>query len=715
MLVVNKPSAQPTLQRAIQITTTNIIQATHVAATLDILLKDISISSQQDASEFNRLNKNGFPVEFTFNSLDDSLRYATEVAPAEVKGVERLSYAERLLTDLGVPLPADTITRLRQVQTSGALEWGAWIGVRHRPEGDHYKLYVQVSDSGSEVANEMIRSYFGAEPLLPNNTAQLVAIGEELGTSRTEFYFKITHPGLEYWEIGYLLRRFSLAERQVDLLSLMEETRGYSLNEQRPKLPATTYGFSLSVSSPDEPTVFSLFTFAGPLLGGDGQIRQKLLSLAGRRGWNFRNYAVLTEPLADWQEQNLHHNAIAFIVAPKGSLGLHISLSPPEAIAEETGERGGEFPMPKVPVPSLHSQLPKENVGVSIAQINSAIEAALKFLTNTRNSEGWWEDFKLAPGCSDEWVTAYVGTAIASLSTPHTLAIGLKAWRWLISRRQSSLGWGYNALVPPDADSTLWALQLAEATGCGNWQQARQAREFLNQHVRPNGGIATYADDNWIRHFIGASKQLSFEGWCSPHTCVTAAAASLPQFRFDACYFLRQTQCSDGSWKSYWWCEDEYATALAAEALSKGIEPQDNERVQRAIEWALARINTDGSVDSSVQPFGSPFATAWILRILLLGEQPETAHQVCDRVVQWLLKHQNSDGSWRPSAALRVPPPNIIAPDTHPNWILQGLVEEGISLDQNGVFTTATVLQALASTRGRKFAYPSYTVNTLPL
>lgn len=690
---------QPTLRRTIQITTANTPETTtQVATTLNTLLKDIHTSPQQDAWEWGRLNKNGFPVEFTFNSLDESLRYATEVAPPEVNGADRLSYAERLLTDLGVPLPADTITRLRQVQTSGDLEWGAWIGVRHRPEGDRYKLYIQVPNSGSEAAEEMIRSYFGAEPLLPNKTAQLVAIGEELGTSRTEFYFKITHPGLEYWEIGYLLRRFSLSERQVDLLTLIEEIGGYSLNEHRPKLPATTYGFSVSVAAPNEPVVFSLFTFAGPFLGGDGQIRQKLLSLAERRGWDFSNYAALTEPLADWHEQNLHHNVIAFIVAPQGSLGLHISLSPPEATTQEA-----EFPLPTLPSPNPPAQSPRENAGVSIAEINSAIEAALNFLTNNRNSEGRWEDFQLAPGCSDEWVTAYVGSAIANLSTPQTTTIALQAWRTLINR-QSFPGWGYNGLTPKDADSTLWALKLASAVGCANWQQAKLANEFLNQHLHPNGGIATYADEQAIRRFVGASPQMSFEGWCSPQICVTAAAASLPQFRFRVAEFLRQTQSQDGSWKSYWWCEDEYATALAAEALSQGMEPQDQDCLQRAIEWAVARINSDGSVASSLQPNGSSFATAWILRILLLGRSETTCQEsdwakltLRDRVVQWLLKHQNPDGSWQPSAALRVPPPNISAPDTHENWILHGLVEAGISLDQNSVFTTATVLQALAN------------------
>lgn len=65
-------------------------------------------------------------MESTFNLLDASVRYATHVASPEVDPVERLSHAEKRLAELGAPVPEDTINRLRQVQTSGALEWGAW-------------------------------------------------------------------------------------------------------------------------------------------------------------------------------------------------------------------------------------------------------------------------------------------------------------------------------------------------------------------------------------------------------------------------------------------------------------------------------------------------------------------------------------------------------------------------------------------------------------
>ncbi len=307
--------------------------------------------------------------------------------------------------------------------------------------------------------------------------------------------------------------------------------------------------------------------------------------------------------------------------------------------------------------------------------LNISVQRAIAFLEQARNAEGWWQDFKLAPGCSDEWVTAYVGKALVSLSTRPKMITALKAWQLLASRRQSASGWGYNALTPTDADSTMWGLQLAGATGCRGWKAAKKGQTFLTQHVRARGGIATYANDRLIRRFIGASVKQSFQGWCAPHTCVTAAAASLPEFRWSACDWLRQQQREDGSWGSYWWCEDEYATALAAEALSKSIEPEDYERVQQAINWARKRICRDGSVRSLIQSSGSPFATAWVARILLLRDHPQEFDNCLKQVVRWLLKNQNVDGSWSPSAGLRVPPPEVTEPENYHKWVLHGLIE----------------------------------------
>ena len=165
--------------------------------------------------------------------------------------------------------------------------------------------------------------------------------------------------------------------------------------------------------------------------------------------------------------------------------------------------------------------------------------------------------------------------------------------------------------------------------------------------------------------------------------CVTGAAASL-ELGSAPLEFLRGAQSNDGSWTGYWWHDDEYATAMAVQALSAA---GDRASVTRAMQWAESRIGSDGAVPSLAQGGPSPFATALALSALAAGGAPRRGTR--ERAVGWLLSQQRADGSWEPSAQLRIPAPSqrdpATAPDTISNYV-----------DDLGVFTTATVLAALA-------------------
>jgi squalene cyclase len=318
------------------------------------------------------------------------------------------------------------------------------------------------------------------------------------------------------------------------------------------------------------------------------------------------------------------------------------------------------------------------------------VRRAVAFLLRNRDEDGWWRDFHLAAGASDEWVTAYVGAALAAVPGLHTTAAA--AWSLLLDRRQRASGqWGYNGLTPEDADSTCWALRLAGALGAGPHRRAVRARTRLGDHRRQDGGIATYAEEGPIRRFIDAPETLGFGGWCGSHTCVTAAVAGLPELRDAVRPFLLARQQGDGSWRAYWWQDDEYATALAAEGLWGCGIAADRERVAAAAAWAAGRLAGAG-VPTEDQPEGSPFATAWCLRLLELGGDPAAAA----RARTWLLEQQLPDGSWESSARLRVPHPDDEDPGLYRDWIRDGLIEGSLAFDHQRIFTTATVLAALA-------------------
>jgi hypothetical protein len=235
-------------------------------------------------------------------------------------------------------------------------------------------------------------------------------------------------------------------------------------------------------------------------------------------------------------------------------------------------------------------------------------------------------------------------------------------------------------VAPIDADSTAWALHLAAAVGESGSAPALRARETVKAHAQRDGGVSTYLDAARMRPVAPRMRPPDgfAAGWCSTsHACVTASAALLGIE--PARDFLRRAQRSDGSWRSYWWDDDAYATALAAEALAGTGREDDRLRVAAAVDWAAARIAANMG--------GSPFPAALCLRVLSLDDTPRTGESR-EHVTAGLVERQEPDGGWPASARLLAPRPDARDRDAGP-------VPPLATLDENRIFTTATVLSAL--------------------
>ncbi len=347
-----------------------------------------------------------------------------------------------------------------------------------------------------------------------------------------------------------------------------------------------------------------------------------------------------------------------------------------------------------------------------------AARAAVDFLLAARSSSGessHWTDFMLPAGASDLWVTAFVGGVLARSPDAEAHAAAEAAWLFLAERASAEGGWGYNTNVPADADSTLWGLRLGAALGVSECPAARRARAFLDRHRHPDGGLATYASADAVRAYLGLPQGLSFAGWTASHGCVTAAGANLPAWGESLRPALLRDQAADGSWRAYWWFDDEYATAEAVAALAGA--PEHAARIDQAVDWTLRRLERLMDATASRSP---SFALAHAARTLARAVDRLPLRTTLDAVLERLASTQRADGSWAASARLRVPRPDTLVPDPEAPWkpwrglpagpitvasVLQHTFTN-YSIDHRGVYSTATVLWTLQEAGGERRAYP---------
>ncbi len=314
-----------------------------------------------------------------------------------------------------------------------------------------------------------------------------------------------------------------------------------------------------------------------------------------------------------------------------------------------------------------------------------SLRRASQWLRSAQSRSGAWGDFWTPSGISDEWVSAYVGAALARSADEDVRASARAAWRYLAGKQHTEHGWGYCARVPSDADSTAWALVLAERIGEQHSACARDALVFLGS-ARVEGGFTTYANVPKIRAYIEAPRSINFSGWMQPHACVTGAAALLGSLDPRLVDEMLAAQQPDGSWRSYWWFEDAYATAMSVTALASARSPQARSAVERACGWACRRLDHDTAPSS--------FTLSLLLAILRHGG---AATQIA-RFTAALVAQQEPDGRWRGCARLRIPHPDATDPlsvGAWQRWCGSGLPFNIYSVDLCSVFTTATAYAAI--------------------
>lgn len=306
-------------------------QAPRARKRLTVLLKDVLEAPDRNrAWGFSGLAK-GFPVEFMFNSSQKGIRYTVDAAGPGRHPGNVLQHSIRLLDKLGAhPVPEDFCTFFRDIQRAGTLKYGAWIGGRHYTSADEFKLYVEVPGGADDHAIERLNSVspfnieFHRKPISKYCRIKLDLIGYTPAGRQLEYYFSVK--GLAAWEIGAILYPAGFETHRDSLMDLLQKAYGRPVYKE---FPSSEMGFSYSFSLETGASVFSLYTFASSMFGGDARIRGEILSLARKEGWNMDFYEHMTRPLADARGPKCTHGMVGFAVTEKAPPMIYIGLRPP--------------------------------------------------------------------------------------------------------------------------------------------------------------------------------------------------------------------------------------------------------------------------------------------------------------------------------------------------------------------------------------------------
>jgi hypothetical protein len=264
------------------------------------------------AWRFSGLTSDGSPLEFTFSSADNLLRYTVDAAPAETENHQRIAAACDQAVRLGHQRPDDKcISQWTLMQRDHNLNWGARLGIRESGVQEKVKFYLEVPFD----AQAAVRSFIN----LPLRDSTAVMIGYEPQSGRTEYYFRqqqFSEPQLD-WMLGMVDDEHT----RVTLLAGIEYVCGMPLASA---LRWTCFGYSLAVR-PHSRTPELTFFARCRAIGGAAQARQRMLQ---RMPSSVKERSLYYQLLADLPTRDVPDHGVVSLSCAKSSMcEIRVGLS----------------------------------------------------------------------------------------------------------------------------------------------------------------------------------------------------------------------------------------------------------------------------------------------------------------------------------------------------------------------------------------------------
>lgn len=280
--------------------------------------------------------------------------------------------------------------------------------------------------------------------------------------------------------------------------------------------------------------------------------------------------------------------------------------------------------------------------------------SSLHYLLQTQREDGSWaidRDLEIS-------VTAYSIMALGEFQdvAGEPLMQGTREWllrnQWNKPFKQFGIppgGWGWaNPSGWPESEDTAVVLGVLADLGIPRTHPAVQlAVQWLLKMQNRDGSWSEWVRNTHImndRPCAGVTSHviMALQRYGLPDSPGSAIDRALK--------YLREHQEADGSISSVWFRDNTHGTSRLLEAFvdsTRGSDPA----AQAARKWLLANQAEDGGwpLRHELPPKGSTAEeTAWALFALLKGGEDPRSPAIL-RAVEWLVNHQDDQGTWRPS------------------------------------------------------------------
>jgi squalene-hopene/tetraprenyl-beta-curcumene cyclase len=291
------------------------------------------------------------------------------------------------------------------------------------------------------------------------------------------------------------------------------------------------------------------------------------------------------------------------------------------------------------------------------------------------------DTFHLQSCISPVWDTVLSITALADSGIPRTHPAMRQAIQWVVSKqilregdwriknhRGQPGGWAFefNNDFYPDNDDTAAVLIALYKAGLPDEEKGevfQRGLHWLLSMQSDDGGWGAF-DTNNNKAILNKIPFADLESMLDPSTCdVTGRVLELlgligfPQAHrivMPAMRFVQCNQASDGSWYGRWGVNYIYGTSHVLCGLRTVGEDMQHPYIRRAVQWLIKHQNTDGGWGESCKSYENPTykgvgvstasQTAWALMGLLAAG--EVQHEAVVRGVQFLLQTQTAEGTW---------------------------------------------------------------------